>query len=369
MKLQDLQYDLPPDQIAQHPADARDASRLLVLDRHTGACRHETFARLPQLLPQGALLVLNDTRVLPARLRLRRLSGGRIEGLFLRESEPGTWEIMLTESRRLRPGECLSVGKTGQQLKLLGRQAAGIWRAQPLPGGDAHELLARYGAPPLPPYIKREEAPGPAKADRAPQQDKEAAGVPGLRIRNDASDGSRYQTIYARRPGAVAAPTAGLHFTPEVFANLAAAGIETAYVTLHVGVGTFTPIRTENLADHVMHAEWYECSDATANTVNSAREQGRPMVAVGTTSVRVLESCTDDAGRLRPGSGWTRLFIYPPYRFKIVDGMVTNFHLPGSTLLAMIFAFAGRDATLTAYREAVEHEYRFYSYGDAMLVI
>jgi S-adenosylmethionine:tRNA ribosyltransferase-isomerase len=406
VKLDELQYDLPPERIAQYPAGARDASRLLVLNRRDGRCRHETFKALPELLPPRSLLVLNDTRVLPARLRLRRRSGGRIEGLFIQEPQAGTWEIMLAESRRLRTGESLLLEPGDQQLRLIERQEAGIWRARPEPPGDALELLARYGRPPLPPYIKRPNGAGgeaegtttgqgmdaPAKenrpGDKGTRRQGEPPGTgmekvetsgaeaaepavsgPPARPPHPPSDAERYQTIYARRPGAIAAPTAGLHFTPEVFAALADAGVETAWVTLHVGVGTFAPIRTDDLADHVMHAEWYECPEATAAAVNAARAQGRPVAAVGTTSVRVLESCADAAGRVTAGSGWTRLFIYPPYSFKVVDVLLTNFHLPGSTLLAMIFAFAGRERTLAAYREAIEGGYRFYSYGDAMLIL
>jgi len=390
LRIEELQYDLPPDRIAQFPAERRDTSRLMVIDRAAGSLRHETFSRLAELVPPGALLVLNDTRVLPARLHLRRRSGGRIEGLFLHEPEPGMWELMVTESRRLRPGESLRIesqestaqepwhacpaaqeeGHTrrdvqeqahAQQVRLIGRQEAGIWRVQPVPAGDAHAILMRYGKAPLPPYIKRGRR---GEACEGARQGGGEGGEPSATF-----DAERYQTIYARQPGAVAAPTAGLHFTPEVFGALAPAGISTAFVTLHVGVGTFAPIRCEDLADHPMHAEWSECPETTANAVNAARAQGRKVVAVGTTSVRVLETCADEAGQLRADSGWTRLFIYPPYRFRAVDAMITNFHLPGSTLLAMVFAFAGRERVLAAYQEAIRDGYRFYSYGDAMLIL
>ncbi|HOB75617.1 MAG TPA: tRNA preQ1(34) S-adenosylmethionine ribosyltransferase-isomerase QueA [Phycisphaerae bacterium] len=367
MRIDELQFDLPPEYIAQYPADRRDASRLMVVRRDTGQRSHEWFNRLPQLLPPGALLVLNDTRVLPARLHLKRRSGGRIEGLFLHEPEPGVWEMMLTESRRLRAGELLSIEPPqaspqepapAVQLKLIDRQEGGMWKAAPVPAGNAHAILMRFGQPPLPPYIKRPRREG-----------SEAQAEHSRPTSETVEDAERYQTVYARHPGAVAAPTAGLHFTQEVFDALATAGISTAFVTLHVGAGTFAPIRCEDLADHPMHAEWYECPEASAAAVNAARAEGRPIVAVGTTSVRVLETCADEDGRLQPGSGWTRLFIYPPYRFKAVDAILTNFHLPGSTLLAMIFAFAGRETTLAAYEEAIRAEYRFYSYGDAMLIL
>lgn len=344
----DLHYHLPPERIAQMPADRRDESRLLVLDRRTGQRRHEQFARLVCLLPPRALLVLNDTRVLPARLTLRRRTGGRVQALFLRCDPEGVWELMLTGSGRLRPGEDLLLQDSSYRLRLRARRDAGVWAAVPEPPVEPGELLSQYGRTPLPPYIARDAT---TSAEQA------------------AADVERYQTIYARSGGAIAAPTAGLHFTPEVFASLQTVGIETAYVTLHVGVGTFAPIRCEDLRDHVMHAEWYDLPAPTAAMVNAARAVGRPIIAVGTTSTRVLESCADEAGRVTAGTGWTRLFIYPPYRFRTVDGMLTNFHLPGSTLLAMIFALAGREAVLAAYNEAIAREYRFYSYGDAMLIV
>ncbi len=367
MRTSELQYELPPELIAQEPAERRDISRLLVLDRATGSIRHEVFERLPHLLPGNALLVMNDTRVLPARLEMVRRSGGRVEGLFLREVEGGIWEVLLTGSGRLRVREELEIssGEPGsaaaetadprsrRRLRLIKRIGAGMWLAGPVPGGATFEILAECGHPPLPPYIRR-----------ARDESETAGGA-----RQEARDSERYQTVYARRPGAVAAPTAGLHFTPEVFRALEGAGIARAFVTLHVGVGTFAPIRCDALADHPMHAEWYDCPAATAKAINAVRAEGRPVIAVGTTSVRVLESCADEAGTVIPGSGWTRLFIYPPYRFKLVDGMVTNFHLPGSTLLAMVFAFAGRETILNAYNEAIRERYRFYSYGDAMLIL
>ena len=347
MLLSQLQYDLPPELIAQRPADRRDASRLMVLDRASGRVRHEAFSRLPELLPPRSLLVVNDTKVLPARLGMQRATGGKVEGLYLRDASAGGWEIMLTGAGRVRSGEELAIVGSTRRLRLLERIDAGVWRAEPVPGGQTVAILAECGRPPLPPYIAR-------KGDVSPDQ--------------LAADVERYQTVYARNPGAVAAPTAGLHFTPELFGRLDAAGIERVSVTLHVGVGTFAPIRCDDLAQHPMHQEWYSCSAATAETINAARAEGRPVVAVGTTSVRVLETCADASGRVTAGEGWTRIFIYPPYRFKAIDAMVTNFHLPGSTLLAMVFAMAGRDNVLAAYNEAVRERYRFYSYGDAMLI-
>lgn len=348
MRTSDLQYELPAECIAQHPAARRDASRLLVLDKRIGAVRHEKFASLAELLPEGSLLVLNDTAVLAARLSLRRATGGRVDGLFLQEVEPGCWEVMLTGSARLKPGEELAVDGDERGLVLIERKDAGHWYVRPAGDEPSHDFLEAVGKTPLPPYIGRSK-----RASEAEHAD----------------DRRRYQTVYASRPGAVAAPTAGLHFTAALFDRLKARGIATARVTLHVGVGTFAPIRADDLADHRMHAEWYDCPAVTAEAVASARAAGRPVIAVGTTSVRVLETVADERGALRAGQGWTEAFIYPPYTFKVVDGLVTNFHLPGSTLLAMVFALAGRERVLAAYNEAIEHGYRFYSYGDAMFIM
>ena len=355
MHTAELHYDLPPELIARQPADRRDASRLLVLDRATGTLSHEPFAQLPMLLPADALMVLNDTKVIPARLDMRRQTGGRTEGLFLHEVSPGIWEIMLTGSGRLKPGEELLIDGSDRRLRLRSRIDATTWQAEPVPAGDCLDILAEVGHPPLPPYIRharQEDNP-----DRPPSAEQEARDV------------ERYQTVFAREPGAVAAPTAGLHFTPEVLADLDARGIDRAFVTLHVGAGTFLPIRCDDLAEHDIHSEWYDCPQATAEAINTARDQGRPIVAVGTTSVRVLETCSDESGRVTPGRGETKLFIYPPYRYKVVDHLVTNFHLPGSTLLAMIYALAGREQVMGACNQAIEQRYRFYSYGDAMLIV
>lgn len=354
MKKSELDYVLPPELIARHPADRRDASRLLVLDRATGRCRHDMFVRLPQLLPPRSLLVLNNTKVVPARLAMHRASGGRTEGLFLREARPGIWEVMLTGSGRVHPGEELRIDQSDRRLRLIERIDATTWHAQPVPGGDTFAILADCGHPPLPPYIRHARGQHPSEADVEDQESR---------------DRERYQTVFAEVPGAVAAPTAGLHFAFVTFEALRKAEIEHVYVTLHVGAGTFLPIRDDDLADHDMHAEWYDLPASSADAINAAREAGRPIVAVGTTSVRVLETCGDDAGNVRPGRGETRLFIYPPYRCRVVDHLLTNFHLPGSTLLAMLFAMAGRETILSAYNQAIARNYRFYSYGDAMLVL
>ncbi|MGD8450314.1 MAG: tRNA preQ1(34) S-adenosylmethionine ribosyltransferase-isomerase QueA [Phycisphaerae bacterium] len=345
MRLADLHYDLPPNLIAQRPAEPRDASRLLVLHRDTGRIEHRTFRDLPEYLDPGDCLILNDTRVIPARFFCRRATGGRIEALFLRE-EAGLWHLLLKPSARLKVGERLTCD-AGGDLILTDRGQRGAWQARPDPDVPAIEFLDRAGQPPLPPYIRPDTAGRHGEPDQA--------------------DRERYQTVFANRPGAVAAPTAGLHFTSELLAHLSAAGVGQANVTLHVGLGTFAPIEVDDLADHPMHAEWYDIAAPALATLRQTRAAGGRLVAVGTTSVRVLESLP--ALDTAPASGWTNIFIYPPYTFRHVDRLITNFHLPGSTLLALVMAFATRDQILTAYTEAITRAYRFYSYGDAMLIL
>jgi len=369
--LSQFDYDLPPDRIAQQPARPRDASRLLVLPRRGGVVAHRRFLDLPDLLAAGDLLVLNDTRVIPAAFTARRESGGRIEGCFLRRLDDGLWEVLLAGRGRIKEGESLQLvgadGRAVAEITLVARGEAGVWHVQPPEGAEAMALLAEVGRPPLPPYIRRS----------------------GAEDRRTAADFGDYQTIYARRDGAVAAPTAGLHFTDRVLDRLDARGIERATVTLHVGLGTFQPVRAERPADHRMHDEFLEVSPEAAERINRARVEGRRIVAVGTTTVRALESvaeCGSSEVRPRPellyGQGtravpcrvraareWTRLFIYPPHEFRVVDAMLTNFHLPRTTLLMMVSAFAGRRRVLAAYAEAIREGYRFYSYGDAMLIL
>jgi S-adenosylmethionine:tRNA ribosyltransferase-isomerase len=348
LKTSDFDYDLPPDLIAQAPARPRDASRLLVLDRRTGATSHHTFHELPDLLAPGDLLVANDTRVIPAAFTARRATGSRIEGCFLRVLDNGLWEVLLAGRGRLRQGQTLALvdaaGQAQFDLELLGRGEGGTWHVRETTGAEVLSVLAAVGRPPLPPYIHRDEAAASSAEDRAD-----------------------YQTVFARCDGAVAAPTAGLHFTPRVLDALQARGIERATVTLHVGLGTFQPVRVDRLADHAMHGEFVEVSAEVADRINAARAAGRRIVAIGTTTVRALESAAGN-GPLQPMSGWTHLFIRPPYPFRVVDAMLTNFHLPRTTLLVMVSAFAGREHVLAAYAEAVHERYRFYSYGDAMLM-
>ena len=363
--LSQFDYEMPADLIAQEPARPRDASRLMVLDRESGAIAHRRFHELPELLGPRDLLVLNDTRVIPAAFTARRATGARIEGIFLRVLDGGLWEVLLAGRGRLKMGETLSLvdpreaepvrgGSLARaslrpdppRVCLVSRGEGGVWHVRPPAGVEPAEFLGRIGRPPLPPYIRRKgEADDRAAADR-----------------------DDYQTIYARRDGAVAAPTAGLHFTPRVIEGLDARSIERVFVTLHVGLGTFQPVRVERLADHRMHEEHAHVSPEAAERINRARAEGRRIVAVGTTTVRALESASDEQG-VRAGSRWTRLFIRPPHRFRVVDAMLTNFHLPRTTLLVMVSAFAGRERVLAAYREAIRAGYRFYSYGDAMLIV
>jgi S-adenosylmethionine:tRNA ribosyltransferase-isomerase len=339
-----LDYDLPPRLIAQQPPAQRDQSRLLVVNRNDGRLAHHVFAELPDLLDPRDLLVLNDTRVLAARLLgQRQRTGGKWEGLFLRCFADGAWELLCQTRGRLIEGETILVEPGALRLHLEAKTAPGKWRVRPEASEDFVALLSRHGQVPLPPYIRKGRG-GPA-------------------------DRERYQTVYARQAGAVAAPTAGLHFTPAVFERLRQRGIAWAFVTLHVGLGTFQPIQVDDYTRHPMHAEWGHLAEATVAAINACRQRGGRVVAVGTTTVRVLEM----AERVHPGtvaawSGETDLFIYPPYQFRGVDALVTNFHLPRSTLLLLVGAFAGVDLLRQAYWTAIEQEYRFYSYGDAMLV-
>ncbi len=346
----ELDYDLPAELIAQEPLPDRGASRLLIVDRQTRSLVDARFADLPLYLRSGDLLVLNNTRVVPAKFRVRRRTGGRLDGLFLEECSPGTWEVLLNGARRVRPGETLTVEPASAGVDMLAeaRLGEGRWRVGVAPVEPAVELLERVGQTPLPPYIARPAEPHGAAA---------------------ASDRSRYQTVFAERPGAVAAPTAGLHFTEAMLATLRDGGVETGMVTLRVGLGTFAPIKANDLADHAMHAEWYDLPAGAADAVARCRLRGGRVVCVGTTSLRVLESNATEERRVKPGTGWTELFCYPPYEFRVAAALLTNYHLPGSTLLALVMAYAGVELTRAAYRHAIEAEYRFFSYGDAMLIV
>ncbi len=332
-------YTLPPELIAQQPCEPRDHARLLVARRQDRSLHHHRFLELPALLEPGDLLVLNDTRVLPARLLGKRArTGGKWEGLFLRQLPDATWEMLCQTRGSLQEGEIIEV-EPGLRLELLRRLSGGRWQVKPLTPGSTIELLDRFGHIPLPPYIRKGAA--------------------------SAADRQRYQTIYAQQAGAVAAPTAGLHFTESVFAGLKERGIAWTTVTLHVGLATFEPIQVDDYTEHPMHTEWGQLTQPAADAINACKGL---VVAVGTTSVRVLESVAR-RGPLAAWSGETDLFIHPPYEFQIVDALVTNFHLPRTTLLLMVAAFAGVELVREAYEAAIADRYRFYSYGDAMLIL
>ncbi len=350
-------YELPPGLIARHPAPERSDARMLVVNRAGSGIEHRRFFELPTFLHTGDVLVLNNSRVIPARLIGRRLpGGGMVEALLLKEREHLVWETMVRPGKKMRIGDRIVF----RPRMLEGEITEYLERGERLIrfdcAGDWHNVIESVGHVPLPPYIvKARRDAGEAKSSADPADTVE--------------DRERYQTVYAQHEGSVAAPTAGLHFTTEMLARLEAMGVQCVYATLHVGPGTFKPVTEERIEDHVMHSEPYVITEEAAGRINQARAEGRRIVAVGTTSVRILESCADDAGRVRSGTGETSLMIAPGYRFRCVDALITNFHLPRSTLLMLVCALAGRDAILRAYREAVREEYRFYSYGDAMLIV
>lgn len=336
MLVADFDFELPPERIAQHAA-ARGESRLLCLDR-PGAERHRTVADLPEILRPGDLLVVNDTRVVPARLFARRdPGGGTVELLLVEKLAERRWDALAKPGRKAKPGTRLELAP-GLTATVVAKRDDGRHTLELSAQIEPH--LDALGHVPLPPYIDRPD---------------------------EAADRERYQTLFARAPGAIAAPTAGLHFSEEIVARLEARGVERVAVTLHVGIGTFKPVVVELAHEHVMEAERYEIPAATAAAITAARREGRRVVAVGTTVVRTLESAVSDRGEIAVGAGVTRLFVLPGFRFRVVDVLLTNFHLPRSTLLMLVAAFAGRERVLAAYREAIEREYRFYSYGDAML--
>jgi len=340
MKVSDFYYELPERLIAQTPLEQRQMSRLLVLDRKTGNIEHRHFKDLVEYLDKGDCLVLNDTRVIPARLLgLREDTGGKIEFVLLKQVDKDIWEVILKPGRRARPGTRFVFGGGALRARILDVVEQGNRLVEFEYEGTFEEVLDKVGIVPLPPYIKQK-----------------------------LKDPERYQTVYAREKGSAAAPTAGLHFTDELLAELKAKGIEIVYLTLHVGLGTFRPVKSETVEGHKMHSEYYRISSQACSTINAARDRGARIVAVGTTSCRVLETAADEDGRVKPQEGWTDIFIYPGYRFKAIDAIITNFHLPESTLLMLVSAFAGRENILSAYKKAVELEYRFFSFGDAMFI-
>ncbi|HEX8338031.1 MAG TPA: tRNA preQ1(34) S-adenosylmethionine ribosyltransferase-isomerase QueA [Pyrinomonadaceae bacterium] len=352
MRISDFDFELPEALIAQHPLGRRDASRMLVVDRAEAVWRDASFAGFPSELRAGDVVVVNNTRVFPARLVGRREpTGGRVELLLVRrreEFEGETWEVLAKPARRLEAGSRVTFGDGRLAAETLAATGDGAGRVVRFHArGDFAALLEEFGQVPLPPYIRRDT------------EDLASA----------VEDRERYQTVYAAAPGAIAAPTAGLHFTPHVFEQLRARGVRTCEVTLHVGYGTFAPVRAEDLSEHRVAAERFEISGGAAEEVNRTKERGGRVVAVGTTTVRALESAADESGRVLAGRGETGLTITPGHRFRAVDAMLTNFHLPRSSLLVLVSAFAGRGLVLDAYRHAVAARYRFYSYGDCMLIV
>ena len=340
LKKTDFFFELPEELIAQTPLQRRDSSRMLHLDKATGEIEHRHFFELPEYLREGDCLVLNDTRVLPARLLGCRSSGGSVELVLLRDLGEGRWECLSRPGRKTRPGTQLQFGG-GELTATVETVAEGGNRiVQFHYEGIFLEVLERLGKMPLPPYIKEE-----------------------------LKDAERYQTVYSREPGSAAAPTAGLHFTPELLKEIELKGVKICYVTLHVGLGTFRPVKEDEIENHEMHSEFCIVSPETAETVNKVKKNGGRVIAVGTTSCRTLESFTDDNGILQAGSRWTDIFIYPGYRFKCIDALVTNFHLPESTLIMLVSALAGRENVLRAYEIAVKERYRFFSFGDSMLIL
>ena len=342
MDLTDFQYRLPRNLIAQYPSRERDQSRLMVVHRDTGSLEHRTFSDLAEYLNEGDVLVVNDTKVLKARLLGRKETGGKVEVLFTERVGDRTWRCMVKRARSIRRGTKVFFGD-GLRGQFLGRDESGSWRIEFHFHGDFYKAIDRWGRVPLPPYIKRGET------------------LP--------LDEERYQTIFATKPGSIAAPTAGLHVTHSLLERVRQKGVSVVPITLHVNVGTFFPIRAKRVEDHKMAPEYFEIDRRAAEDITMAKGRGGRIIAVGTTTTRSLESAVDSKGRLTATAGYSDLFIYPPYRFRMVDAMVTNFHLPGTTLLLLVSAFATGELIKKAYGEAIRKEYRFFSYGDGMLIL
>lgn len=340
MKTSDFMYDLPEELIAQTPMEKRDASRLLVLDRKNGEIEHRHFYDLTEYLRPGDCLVLNNSRVIPARLFGTRPTGGAVEVVLLKEVGDNRWECLTRPGKKMRPGTEVTFGENGELKAVVEEVMADGNRILRFSyEGIFLEILEHLGHMPLPPYIKEQ-----------------------------LNDPERYQTVYSKEPGSAAAPTAGLHFTNELLDKIRDMGVEVAFVTLHVGLGTFRPVKVENVEEHEMHSEYCTIPAETAAVIRRTRERGGRVVAVGTTSCRTLESFAKPDGTVEPVGGWTNIFIYPGYKFKCIDALVTNFHLPGSTLVMLVSALAGKENILHAYETAVEQRYRFFSFGDAMFI-
>lgn len=340
MEVKDFYFDLPEEYIAQHPIENRDHSRLMVLDKKTGEIQHKIFKDILQYLNEGDCLVLNDTKVIPARLiGHKEETMGKMEFLLLKRTDKNTWETLVKPGKRAKIGSkfVFGNGELKAEVKGIGEEGSRIVEFQY--EGIFEEVLDRLGEMPLPPYI----------TEKLEEKD-------------------RYQTVYSRELGSAAAPTAGLHFTQELLEEIKAKGVNIAFVTLHVGLGTFRPVKVDTIEDHHMHSEFYMMSKETADIINSTKENGKNVIAVGTTSCRTIESIADEEGKVRECSGWTDIFIYPGYKFRVLDKIITNFHLPESTLIMLVSALAGRDNVMNAYRIAVEEKYRFFSFGDAMFI-
>ncbi len=341
MTRQEFYYDLPQELIAQTPLDDRSSSRLLKLDKNTKEISHHIFRDIVDFLNEGDCLVLNDTRVLPARLYGKKVgTDGAIEFLLLNKRSLDVWEVILKPGRRAKPGAIFEFGDGLLRAEILEIVNDGNRLVKFYYDGVFENILDKLGQMPLPPYITEKLA-----------------------------DKERYQTVYSKNTGSAAAPTAGLHFTKELLQKLSDKGVNIAYVTLHVGLGTFRPVKADNITDHKMHSEFYVIEQDACDKINTAKENGKRVICVGTTSNRVVETVADENGRLAPQTGWTDIFIYPGYKFKCVDALITNFHLPESTLIMLVSAFAGKDSIMNAYKVAVEEKYRFFSFGDAMLIV
>ena len=339
MKTTDFYFDLPEELIAQTPLERRDGSRLLTLNKETGETQHKHFYDLPAMLRPGDCMVLNDSRVLPARLLGRRSGGGACEVLLLIDRGEKVWECLVRPGKKLRTGARVTFGDGELTAEIVGEVEGGNRLVRFEYEGIFLEVLERLGKMPLPPYIKEE-----------------------------LQDSERYQTVYSKTVGSAAAPTAGLHFTKDLLEQVKASGVKVCYVTLHVGLGTFRPVKAENLDEHEMHSEYCIISQETADVINETKRNGGRVICVGTTSCRTIESWANEDGTMEAKAGWTNIFIYPGYRFKVLDALVTNFHLPESTLIMLVSALAGRENVLAAYEEAVRERYRFFSFGDAMFI-
>lgn len=340
MKTDDFDFELPEELIAQTPIVKRDSSRLMVVDKQTGELSHHIFSDIVDLLNPGDVLVLNDTKVMPARLfGVKEDTLAHIEVLLLKNIKDDIWSCLVRPGKRVKEGTVISFGEGLLKAKCISVKEDGIREFQFIYDGIFYELLDKLGTMPLPPYIKEK-----------------------------LEDKDRYQTVYAKNIGSAAAPTAGLHFTKELLENIKNKGVKICYVTLHVGLGTFRPVTVEDVTNHKMHSEYYEMDEEVANTLNKAKEEGRKIISVGTTSVRVLETVMNKYNKFCKCNGWTDIFIYPGYKFKAVDSLITNFHLPKSTLIMLVSALASKDIILNAYKEAVKEKYRFFSFGDSMFI-